>query len=281
YYGATIGRFANRIKAGKFSIDGVGYQIPPNNGPNSNHGGADGLQNQIWDAHKTDDSTVEFSYLSKDGTMGFPGNLQMTVTYHLTSQNSLEITYKAYTDKKTIINLTNHAFFNLNGEGNGDILNHTLQIFSGNFTPIDSVSIPTGEISDVSHTPFDFLKPQEIGEKIDADNQQIKYGKGYDHNYVLTGADKLKHAAKVVGDKTGIVMDVYTDQPGLQFYSGNFMKEKNILKNSKKDIYRSAFCLETQHFPDSPNRENFPTTILNVGDVFTSISYYRFSTAKN
>ena len=280
YFGATIGRYGNRIAKGTFVIDGVTYHAPTNNKTNMLHGGTKGYQYVVWDANKLDNSTLQFIYLSKDGEMGFPGNLNVKVTYQLTDDNALKITYEATTDKKTVVNLTNHAFFNLNGEGNGTILNHELQIFADQYTPVDSTLIPTGKLEPVKGTPFDFARPETIGKRIDADNQQLKYGKGYDHNFVLIESGDHKHAARVVGDKSGIVMDIYTDQPGLQFYSGNFMKGNNTFKNGAKDDFRTAFCLETQHFPDSPNQPNFPSTELKPGNALKSISYYQFSTTK-
>ncbi|MFC5283857.1 aldose epimerase family protein [Pedobacter alpinus] len=280
YYGAIIGRYANRIGKGKYSIDGVDYQAPTNDGPNMLHGGPDGYQSIVWDAEKLNDTTLQFSHLAKDGEMGFPGNLTVKVIYQLTSKNALKISYEAITDKKTILNLTNHAYFNLNGEGSGTILNHQVQIFANEFTPVDSNLIPTGEIVKVAGTPFDFNNMLTIGERIEADDQQLKYGKGYDHNYVLSDKGEMKHAAKVIGDKTGIIMDVYTEEPGIQFYSGNFMSGKNTFKNGVKDDFRTAFCLETQHFPDSPNHPNFPSTTLSPGETFKSVSYFQFSVKK-
>jgi aldose 1-epimerase len=280
YFGATIGRYGNRIAKGTFVIDGVTYHASTNNKTNMLHGGTKGYQYVVWDTEKLDDATLQFSYLSKDGEMGFPGNLNVKVTYQLTDDNALKITYQATTDKKTVVNLTNHAFFNLNGEGSGTILNHSLQIFADRYTPVDSTLIPIGTLQAVSGTPFDFTKPQTIGKRIESDNEQLKNGKGYDHNFVLRENGEHKHAAHVLGDKSGIVMDIYTDQPGLQFYSGNFMKGNNTFKNGEKDNYRTAFCLETQHFPDSPNQRNFPSTELKPSDTLKSVSYYQFSTIK-
>lgn len=280
YFGATIGRYGNRIAKGKFSIDGIAYQSPANNKVNMLHGGTKGFQYVIWDAKKLDDATLQFSYLSADGEMGFPGNLNVKVIYQLTDDNALKITYEAATDQKTVVNLTNHAFFNLNGEGSGTILNHQLQIFADKYTPVDSTLIPTGELPSVKNTPFDFNEPQRIGKRIEQDNEQLKNGKGYDHNFVLSENQKEKHAAKAIGDKSGIVMDIFTDEPGLQFYSGNFMKGNNTFKNGSKDEFRTAFCLETQHFPDSPNQKNFPSTELKPGDHYNTVSLYKFSVLK-
>jgi aldose 1-epimerase len=276
YFGATIGRYGNRIAKGKFSLDGKSYTMFINNPPNTLHGGKKGFQAVVWNAQQENDSTLELRYMSKDGEEGFPGNLNVKVIYTVTSDNALAISYEAETDKKTVVNLTNHAFFNLNGEGSGTILNHVLQVYADRYTPVDSTLIPTGKLATVAGTPFDFIKPTKIGSRIDQNNDQLKNGKGYDHNYVLRGSG-LKHAATVTGDKSGIVMDVYTVEPGLQFYSGNFMAGKNTFKGGVKDEFRTAFCLETQHFPDSPNQPSFPSTALNPGETYKTNSIYRFS----
>lgn len=279
YFGATIGRYGNRIANGQFNLDGKTYTLPHNNGKNTLHGGKKGFQSVVWDAQQLGDSAIQFTYLSKDGEQGFPGNLTSKVTYTLTSNNELAIAYEATTDKKTVVNLTNHAFFNLNGEGSGTINNHVLQINADNYTPVDAGLIPTGKIEPVKGTPFDFTTPTAIGARVDADNEQLKNGKGYDHNFVLNtkpGAGMF-HAATVVGDKTGIVMDVLTEEPGLQFYGGNFMQGKNTFKPGVKDDFRTAFCLETQHFPDSPNQPSFPSTVLEPGSTYRTKSVYKFS----
>ncbi|MBU1374230.1 MAG: galactose mutarotase [Bacteroidetes bacterium] len=278
YFGATIGRYGNRIAKGKFTIDGKNYQSSLNNGANMLHGGKNGFQYQVWDAQQTNDQTIILKYVSKDMEEGFPGNLNVKVTYQITDNNEVKMDYEATTDKNTIVNLTNHAFFNLNGEGSGTILNHQLQIFADEFNTVDSTLIPTG-IDSVKGTPFDFTTLTKIGDRINTDNQQLKNGKGYDHNFILTGTKGLgmPHAATVIGDKTGIVMDIYTQEPGLQFYSGNFMQSKNKFKGGAMDDFRTAFALETQHFPDSPNHTNFPSTQLNVGDVYKTESIYKFS----
>ncbi len=282
YFGATIGRYGNRIAKGKFTLEGTEYQIPLNNGSNALHGGIKGFQDVVWDVEQPDQRTLIFTYLSKNGEEGFPGNLKSTVTYSITDNNEVKMEYEASTDKKTVVNLTNHAFFNLNGEGSGEILNHSVQIFADKFNPVDSTLIPTGELRSVSGTPFDFLSSTSIGKRINADNEQLKFGKGYDHNYILTGKkeDGMLHAATVTGDKSGIKMDIFTQEPGMQFYSGNFMQGKNQFKNGSKDEFRTAFAMETQHFPDSPNQPSFPTTVLDPGEKYHTISIYKFSVAK-
>ncbi|RZK21318.1 MAG: galactose mutarotase [Pedobacter sp.] len=279
YFGATIGRFGNRIAKGKFTLDGKQYQLFTNNGQNTLHGGKKGYQYVVWDAKQINENTVQFDYLSKDGDEHFPGNLKVSVTYTLTDDNELKMDYQATTDKTTVLNLTNHAFFNLNGEGSGDVLNHSVKIFADEYTPVDSTLIPTGKIEKVKGTPFDFTTEAKIGARINDKNEQLTFGKGYDHNYVLnkTKAMNMYQAASVKGDKSGIVMDVYTQEPGLQFYSGNFMQSKNTFKGGSKDDFRTAFCMETQHFPDSPNQPAFPSTVLKPGQVYKTSSIYKFS----
>lgn len=278
YFGATIGRYGNRIAKGKFTLDGKEYNLSVNNGPNTLHGGKNGFQNQKWNASQPDDRTIVFTFTSKDGEEGFPGNLNTTVTYTLTDSNELKMEYTATTDKPTVVNLTNHAFFNLNGEGSGTIDGHVLQIDADKYNPVDSTLIPTGKLAAVKGTPFDFTKPEAIGKRINDNNEQLKFGKGYDHNYVLNGSGYRK-VATVTGDKSGIVMDVYTQEPGLQFYSGNFMQSKNKLRVGNDD-FRTAFCLETQHFPDSPNQPSFPSTVLRPGEKYHTVSAYKFSVKK-
>jgi aldose 1-epimerase len=272
YFGAIIGRYGNRIGKGTFKLKNTTYQIPVNNGPNALHGGKRGFDDYVWDAFKENDSTLDLYLLSPDGDMGFPGNLKVKVTYALTHQG-IKIEYTANTDKPTVLNLTNHAYWNLNGEDSGTILDHVLQIDAVSYTPVDTGLIPFGILMPVSGTPLDFIKPMPIGARINADNIQLKNGKGYDHNFVLGDgkpSDTLKHAATVWGDKSGIIMDVWTMEPGLQFYSGNFMKGAHA--------YRSALCLETQHFPDSPNKPAWPSTELDPGKTYHTVTEYRFTT---
>ncbi len=279
YFGATIGRYGNRIAKGKFSLNGEEFNIPINNGEHSLHGGKKGFQDVMWDAEQPNERTVIFTYLSEDMEEGFPGNLEVQVTYSLNDNNELEMEYEAETDKTTVVNLTNHAFFNLNGEGSGDVLNHSLQIYADRFTPVDEGLIPTGELQEVEGTPFDFREAKTIGRDIETEYDQLKYGKGYDHNYFLSEKkDKgMNHAATVKGDQSGIVMEVYTEEPGMQFYSGNFMESKNTLKSGAKDDFRTAFALENQHFPDSPNQPNFPSTVLEPGETYKTKSIYSFN----
>lgn len=282
YFGATIGRYGNRIAKGKFSLDGKQYTLFTNNGANTLHGGKKGYQAVVWDANQLNDSTLQLTYLSKDMEEGFPGNLNVKVTYSLTGDNGFKCEYEATTDKKTVVNLTNHAFFNLNGEGSGTILNHSVQIYADKYNSIDSGFIPLGPLAPVKGTPFDFTTPATIGLRIDGNNVQLKNGKGYDHNFVLNGTKVkgLNHAATVTGDKSGIVMNVYTQEPALQFYSGNFMLSKNTFSGGSKDDFRTAFAMETQHYPDSPNEPTYPSTVLKPGDVYQTYSVYDFSTVK-
>lgn len=282
YYGALIGRVGNRIAKGKFSLDGKTYSLFINNGPNSLHGGKKGFQAVVWDATQPNDTTLTLSYISKDGEEGYPGNLTVHVTYTLGIDNSLKINYAATTDKKTVVNLTNHTYFNLNGEGSGTILNHLVQINADRYTPVDATLIPTGKLDPVAGTPFDFTKPTAIGARIDTiGNVQMKNAGGYDHNFVLNDAGTSLHqAAEVTGDQSGIVMDVFTTEPGLQFYIGNFMAGKYHFKSGAADNYRTAFCMETQHFPDAPNQKTFPSIVLGPGQQYNTMTVYKFRVKK-
>ncbi|MBC8180728.1 galactose mutarotase [candidate division KSB1 bacterium] len=276
--GALIGRYANRIANGKFELNGKTYTLATNNGPNHLHGGNKGFRFKVWDAKQIDDQTLQLSYLSIDGEEGYPGNLIVKVTYTLTNEDELKIDYYAVTDKSTVLNLTNHAFFNLAGQGNSLVLDHEVLINADFFTPTDKTNIPTGKITPVKGTPFDFTQTTKIGARINNDDEQLKFGNGYDHNYVVNKSDDpLTFAARVYEPTTGRVMKVFTTEPGIQLYTGNSLSDKDIGKAGKKYPARSAFCLETQHYPDSPNQTNFPTTVLNPGEEFKSITVYKFS----
>lgn len=275
YYGAVVGRYANRIAEGKFSLNGKTYQLSVNLPPNHLHGGPKGFNNQVWKMEETTDNRIRLSYLSKDEEENYPGNLNVSVTYTLTDENEFIIQYEATTDQTTVLNLTSHPFFNLNGQGSGTIENHLLQINADNYTPVDETIIPTG-IFPVENTPFDFRTQKKIGANINDKNQQLKYGEGYDHNYVLNG-EGLRTVATAVGDKSGIVMQVITDEPGMQLYTGNFLKGDNTIKYGLKDFRREAFCLETQYYPDSPNHPEFPSTVLEPDETFRSTTIYKFS----
>lgn len=278
FFGALIGRFGNRIGKGKFVLDGKAYHLELNDGPNSLHGGKNGFFAKVWEAKQVNENTLELNYVSVDGEAGYPGNLTVKVTYTLTDENALKIDYVATTDKKTVVNLTNHAYFNLNGEGDSTILDHKLMINANAITPVDATLIPTGVLMSVEGTPFDFNRPTLIGSRINDDNEQLKSGKGYDHNWVLNKKKGLQNVASVSSSKTGIVMDIITEEPGLQFYSGNFLTGKDTDgKGGKSYTYRSAFCLETQHFPDSPNQASFPTTVLKPDDTYRTTTIYKFS----
>jgi len=280
YYGATIGRVGNRIAKGKFTLDGVNYSIFTNNGQNTLHGGKKGFQDVVWDADQTSDSTLTLTYHSPDGEENFPGNLDVKVTFTAMANNGIRFDYEATTDKRTPVNLTNHAFFNLNGEGSGTINDHLLQIEADAYTPVDSTLIPLGKNQPVANTPFDFTKFTSIGSRVGTANEQLTFGGGYDHNFVLRKSNAFGLAASVIGDKSKILMKIYTDQPGLQFYGGNFMKGENTLKNGVKDDYRTAIALETQHFPDAVNQPDFPSIILNPGEIYKTSSEYLFSVEK-
>ena len=278
-FGASIGRCTNRIGKAQFDLEGKTYKLAANNGPNALHGGPTGFHSRAWDAKQLNDQVLELSYFSKDAEEGYPGNMTVKITYTLTDLNEIKIDYAATTDQTTVVNLTNHTYFNLNGEGSGLITDHTLMINADKFTPVSDLLIPTGELKEVEGTAFDFRKEKLIGDDIDADDIQLEYGHGYDHNYVLNNPDNsLTLAARISGPKTGIVMEVFTTQPGMQFYTANHLEGKDKDgKGGKQYPPRSGFCMETQHFPDSPNQAAFPSTILKPGDTFKSTTVYKFS----
>ncbi|UKT65375.1 aldose epimerase family protein [Pedobacter mucosus] len=277
FFGALIGRYGNRIGKGKFTLDGKEYALQLNDGTNTLHGGTDGFFGKVWDAKQIDGKNLELSYVSKDGEAGYPGTLTVKVTYSFNDENALKINYTATTDKTTIVNLTNHAYFNLSGAGSKTILDHEITIDANEFTPVDSTLIPTGKLLAVAGTAFDFNKSKAIGKSIEDKDEQLKFGKGYDHNFVLTKHDGKTPVAIVKSPITGITLEVYTVEPGLQFYSGNFLTGAD--QDGKGKIaypHRSAFCLETQHFPDAPNYSNFATTTLKPGQTYQTSTTYKF-----
>jgi aldose 1-epimerase len=278
YFGAVVGRYANRIAKGKFTLDGVEYTLPTNDGPNTLHGGPAGWHSVVWNAEILKDTkypAVKFTYVSPDMEEGFPGTVHAEITYTWTDNNEIIMDYKCTTDKKTVVNITNHAYFNLHGAGNGDILDHVITLKASAFTPIDSVMIPTGEIRPVAGTPFDFTTPHAIGERINEQYDQLILGKGYDHNFVLDNIDPVD--VTVYDPASGRVLEVITDQPGMQFYTGNFLDGTQIGHGGKPYNYRSGFCLESGHYPDSPNHPDFPSTVLNPGDTLKTQTIYRIS----
>jgi aldose 1-epimerase len=278
YFGAVVGRYANRIAKGKFTLDGVEYTLPTNDGPNTLHGGPAGWHSVVWNAEILKDTkypAVKFTYVSPDMEEGFPGTVHAEITYTWTDNNEIIMDYKCTTDKKTVVNITNHAYFNLHGAGNGDILDHVITLKASAFTPIDSVMIPTGEIRPVAGTPFDFTTPYAIGERINEQYDQLILGKGYDHNFVLDNIDPVD--VTVYDPASGRVLEVITDQPGMQFYTGNFLDGTQIGHGGKPYNYRSGFCLESGHYPDSPNHPDFPSTVLNPGDTLKTQTIYRIS----
>jgi len=279
YYGALIGRYANRIANAQFSLEGTTHTLAPNNGPNQLHGGKNGFHVQVWNARQLSGTVLELTYCSKHGEENYPGNLTVTVTYTLTPDNGLQINYVAVTDTTTVLNLTAHPFFNLNGEGSGTITNHLLTINADLYNPIDAHVLATGETAMVADTPFDFRQARTVAAGLTNSNGQLQNGNGYDHNFILTKGltQQAETAAVAQGDLSGITMEVLTTEPGLQFYSGNFMKGENIFKSGIADDFRTTFCLEAQHFPDSPNHPRFPTTLLKPGEVYTQETVYRFS----
>ncbi|MDR3339104.1 MAG: galactose mutarotase [Candidatus Symbiothrix sp.] len=278
YFGAVCGRIANRIADGRFSLEGADYQLAVNNGPNNLHGGLKGFNAVVWEAKQIDGQNLALSYLSVDGEEGFPGNLQVTIIYKLTNDNALEIEYKATTDKTTILNLTNHSYFNLSGEGDPSIGDHRLQINADYYLPASEVAIPYGKPEKVEGTPMDFRSLHTIGERIDTDFAQLVFGNGYDHNFNINRIGSgLAYCAKAISPKSGIVMEVYTTEPGVQLYTGNYLEGNFGGKNGHRYPKRSAFCLETQHYPDSIHHPEYPSTVLKPGDVFESKTIFKFS----
>lgn len=279
YFGAICGRYGNRIAKGAFTLDDVVYdKLAINNGPNNLHGGLKGFNFKVWDVEKSDDQTVVLTYTSADGEEGFPGTLQTTVTYHLTEENEVEIRYQAVTDKPTVLNLTNHSYFNLSGAGDPSVGDHLLTINADFYLPTDATAIPYGPKEKVEGTPMDFRTPFEVGARINDDFEALVFGKGYDHTYILNkAAGEMSFCAHCISPKTGIAMDVYTTEPGVQLYTGNWMTGNFEGKNGRRYPARAALCLETQHFPDSPNKPEYPSTVLRPGEVFQSATTYKFS----
>jgi len=280
FFGSVVGRYGNRIGKGEFELNGSTYTLAKNNGENHLHGGIKGFNAVVWETDQYSDESIIFSRTSPDMEEGYPGNLQVTVSYRLTDDNELKIDYQATTDKTTVVNLTHHSFFNLAGEAAGNIGDHIMMINADAFTPVDEGLIPTGEIRKVEGTPFDFQEAKPIGKDIDEDTEQIRFGKGYDHNFVLNdepiNEDGLVLAAKVEEPKSGRTMEVYTNEPGVQFYTGNFMDGSYTGKSGKPYVFRGTFCLETQHYPDSPNKPDFPSTVLEPGEIYNSSCTYKF-----
>lgn len=280
YFGAIIGRFGNRIANGKFTIDGQAYTVAKNSASNHLHGGNKGFDKVIWQAEmmeKRNSASLVLTYLSPDGEEGYPGNLACKITYTLTDKNELQIDYQATTDKPTVLNLTNHCYFNLKDSGATTCLNHELGIFADAFTPINKNTLPTGKIKSVKQTPFNFLNPKKIGAQIEDNNLQLKIGNGYDHNFVLKTGTGLKKAAKVIERESGRILEVFTTEPGVQFYTANWLDSNLIGHQNIAYQKHSAFCLETQHFPDSPNQPHFPSTVLRPDELFQSTTVYKFS----
>ena len=283
YFGCLVGRFGNRIAGGKLTLDGKTYQLPINNPPNSLHGGLSGFYKVLWKATPRETSlgpSLKLTYVSEEGEEGYPGRLSVTATYTLTNRNELKLVFRARTDKKTIINLTHHSYFNLAGEGRDSILNHRVMLCSDKFTPINEYLIPTGKIRSVKGTPFDFRTPVTLASRIDCPDEQLKFANGYDHNWIASKASgQLGLIARVEESSSGRVLEVLSTEPGFQFYSGNFLDGSLTGKKGKPYHFRSGFCIEPQHYPDSPNHKNFPTVVLKPGEVYRNTIIYRFSTA--
>lgn len=282
YFGAIVGRYGNRIAQGEFTLDGETYSLAKNNGPNHLHGGVIGFDKVVWDAKFIrKKNKLKLSYLAKDKEEGYPGNLSIAVTYTLTDDNTIVVDYHATSDKATPVNLTQHTYFNLKGEGEGTVLDHELMLSAKHYTPVDETLIPTGEMPAVAGTPFDFTTAKAIGRDVNQTHEQLEFGLGYDHNWVLDKsgqADELTLAARVYEPSSGRVMEIHTTEPGIQFYGGNFLDGRLKGKSGKPYVFRGGFCLETQHYPDSPNQPDFPTTILQPGDEYKSQTTFHFST---
>ncbi|SHE51538.1 aldose 1-epimerase [Mariniphaga anaerophila] len=280
YFGATIGRYGNRIGNATFEIDGIDYKLEKNNGENHLHGGGNGFHRQIWNVESSSKTEITFSYVSADMECGYPGTINVKIKYQLTPENELKIEYFATSDKKTVLNLTNHTYFNLKDAGASTINNHVMQINADYYTPVDAGLIPTGRLNLVEDTPFDFRKATRIAQRVDDPHEQLRFGNGYDHNWVLNTSNNVTIlAAKVIDPESGRVMEVFTNEPGVQFYGGNFLNGNDIGKNSIGIGHRNAFCLETQHFPDSPNKPDFPCVILDQGEQYYSVCIYKFSSS--
>ena len=282
YFGALIGRYGNRIKEGKFNLDGVEYTLAVNNGENHLHGGLKGFDKVIWDIKEEENessASLVLSYISKDMEEGYPGNLDVKVTYTLTNEDELKVRYEADTDKKTVVNLTQHSYFNLSANLGKDILDHQITIDADSFLPVDTTLIPTGELRDVERTPFDFRESKRVGDDINELDRQLTFGNGYDHCWVLNNQDEgIRFVASAYDPLSGRLLEVFSDQPGIQFYSGNFLDGTLKSKDGGSYVFRSGFCLETQHYPNSPNQKSFPTVILNPGEKYDTETIFRFST---